>query len=386
MKTLLDAFEQLAPRLAPAQRNQRRAALETLLGQGWPTRKQEAWRYTDLSPLSESRYAGATPGPAVDALSGTRALRFGPETAVSAPAGSAGPGLTRSLVGIFGQPGLDLHLEDTAATGEVLDASTSLGGGVHGWAHRVRVGTGARATLLLRQFGSGQTLDAQSLDVELEAGSQLTLVRVADAGSPATQLCQTRIVQGRDTQLRLVDLMIGGGRSRHELEIRLDAPGAQTTLHALAMPQGQGQTDLQLRLVHGAVQGNSRAYLRAVAGEQTRATLSGRIVVSEGACKTDSEQHMASLLLSPRAEVNAKPDLEIYNDDVKCAHGASFGQLDEDALYYLRARGLDADTARGLLTYAFAQHVLGQVPHAGLQQWLTRRLIGQLPVSLDALA
>jgi Fe-S cluster assembly protein SufD len=384
MKTLLDAFEQLAPQLAPAQRSERRAALDVLLGQGWPTRKQEAWRYTDLSPLAELRYAGTTPGAAVDALSGTRALRFGPDTAAPAPTGSAQPGLTRSLVGIFGQAGLDLQLEGAAAA-EVLDASTSLGGGVHGWAHRVRVCAGAQATLLLRQFSSGQTLDAQSLDVELEAGSQLTLVRVADADNPATQLCQTRIVQGRDTQLRLVDLMIGGGRSRHELEIQLDAPGAQTTLHALAMPQGHGQTDLQLRLVHGAVQGNSRAYLRAVAGEQTRATLSGRIVVSKGACKTDSEQHMASLLLSPKAEVNAKPDLEIYNDDVKCAHGASFGQLDEDALYYLRARGLDAETARGLLTYAFAQHVLGQVPHAGLQQWLTRRLIGQLPVSLDAL-
>lgn len=375
MKTLQDAFEQLAPRLQLAERQQRRTALDALLTQGWPTRKQEAWRYTDLGPLAEARFAPATRGPAIVALTDASTLAFTPGSGAPLPDDHLAQGLTGSLVQIFGEGGMALDLHGTPAC---VDAHTSLGAGVGGWAHRVHLRAGARATLLLRQCGGEQVLDAQSLHIALEAGSQLQLVRVADTASQGTQLTQTRITQAADSQLTLVDLMIGSGRMRHELHVQLDAPGAQATLHALAMPVASGQADLQLRLVHGAPHGTSRAHLRAVAADQTRATLSGRIVVSEGARKTDSEQHMASLLLSPKAEVNAKPDLEIYNDDVKCAHGASFGQLDEDALFYLRARGLNDATARALLTQGFAEQVLREIPDEALRTSLTDTLLQRL--------
>jgi len=96
--------------------------------------------------------------------------------------------------------------------------------------------------------------------------------------------------------------------------------------------------------------------------------------VQPGAAKTDSETRIASLLLSAGAEIDAKPELEIYADDVKCAHGASFGQLDEAAAFYLRSRGLGADEARQLLTLAFAQSVLEQLPLDGLRAWSEQRI------------
>ena len=116
---------------------------------------------------------------------------------------------------------------------------------------------------------------------------------------------------------------------------------------------------------------SSREDYRGIADQRGRVVFNGKVVVDEKAIKTDAQQSSRNLLLSSTAEIDTKPELEIYNDDVKCAHGATVGQLDANALFYLRSRGLDASQARALLTYAFADHIVAQLPVAALREQLT---------------
>lgn len=179
----------------------------------------------------------------------------------------------------------------------------------------------------------------------------------------------------------MVTVDLGAGLSRHDLNVALVEQGAEVHLHGLYAPAHGAHVDNHTRIEHRAPHCISREFFRGVVNEDTRAVFNGKIYVAEGARKTDSEQRVSNLLLSPKAEVNAKPELEIYNDDVKCAHGATFGQLDEDAIYYLRARGIDREAARALLTYSFAREILDGIAHEELRQRVTTRLLEHLPQS-----
>jgi Fe-S cluster assembly protein SufD len=140
------------------------------------------------------------------------------------------------------------------------------------------------------------------------------------------------------------------------------------------MPAAAGHTDNYTRIVHAAPHCRSRERFKGIVEARARAVFVGKVVVQPGAQKTDSEQHVANLLLSKKAEVNAKPELEIYADDVKCAHGATVGQLDDTALSYLRSRGIGAAEARALLLRAFGGEVLERIALPALRESLAQRL------------
>ncbi|MGH8115147.1 MAG: Fe-S cluster assembly protein SufD, partial [Rhodanobacteraceae bacterium] len=286
-----------------------------------------------------------------------------------------------ALNAAFARTGLNLHLaanQKTAQPVHVLtyvDSTQPVMAHLH---HLIRLDANAEATVILHHGGRGEYLTTQVTEIDLAAGARLTLYRVQDESADSTHLAQTDVRMGRDSRLKFVNVDLGGGLARQDFNVNLAEPGAEAQLYGLYVPTGKAHVDNHTRVHHQASRCTSREFFRGVIGGSSRAVFNGKVVVHEGAIKTDSETRVANLLLSKTAEVYAKPDLEIYNDDVKCAHGATFGQLDEDALYYLRARGLDKETASAMLTQAFAQEVLNHIIHDELRERVTQRFLERL--------
>jgi Fe-S cluster assembly protein SufD len=210
-------------------------------------------------------------------------------------------------------------------------------------------------------------------DVVLEAGARLEHYRLGRESDTAFHFGATRARLARDSHYASHAVTLGARLARHELDAVLEAEGAECLLNGLYATRGQQHVDNHTRIEHRAPHGTSREWYKGVLDERSRAVFSGRIVVHPQAQHTDAEQANHHLLLSREAEADSRPQLEIYANDVKCAHGATAGRLDETALFYLRSRGLNEATARGLLVYAFAAEVLARMRHAPLRQALQRQ-------------
>lgn len=335
----------LPAQLPPA----RGARLQQFLDLGWPHRKLEAWRHTDLAPLARREWHWTTLPAQDDAQKVDARDHFALLNSALATAPAAGEQTPDRV-----DADVQVHTQGRHAVA------------AHATDHQV-----------LRREGTVDGLRSHWQHLQLDHHSQSHLVWVSDPQGSGHDLSRLSITVAEGATLALVVVHLGRAITRLELDIHLQGPHSAAHLHALSLPAAGG-FDLPVTVHHQAPHAVSRLQLRAIGLAGTRSSINGRIKVYEGAIKTDSEQHMASLLLSPKAEINAKPDLEIYNDDVKCAHGASFGQLDEDALFYLRARGLNDATARALLTQGFAEQVLREIPDEALRTSLTNTLLQRL--------
>lgn len=338
------SLETLTERLPYA----RAERLRQFLQLGWPHRKLEAWRHTDLTALADRDF-----------------------TVASLPSDEPdGPADAQDHFAL---------LNSALATHDTIEGGGDVAAGTQRHTRdvtTVQAGTSS-APLTLRRDGVVDGLRSHWHTLRLERDAQAQVVWISDPQGNGHDLSRLSAHVAAGATLHVVVVHLGRATSRLELDIYLAGTHGAAHLHVLSLPAA-GAFDLPVRVHHQAPHAVSRLALRAIGLAGTRSSLNGYIKVYEGAVKTDSEQHMASLLLSPKAEINAKPDLEIYNDDVKCAHGASFGQLDDTALFYLRSRGLDASTARAMLTQAFAEQVLAEVGDASLRAQLTDTLLARL--------
>jgi len=186
------------------------------------------------------------------------------------------------------------------------------------------------------------------------------------------------VAQERDSQVVNHNIAIGGALARTDLRFTLKGPGAHCGLNGLYLGSGKQHIDNHTQVDHVAPHSTSDEYYKGVLTDRARAVFHGRVIVHPGAQKTDAQQQNKNLLLSKDAEVDTKPQLEIYADDVKCSHGATVGQLDSTALFYLMSRGIDENTARGLLTFAFATDVINRIQLQPFRQELESILPGKL--------
>ncbi|WP_028007698.1 SufB/SufD family protein [Solimonas flava] len=411
-----EAFERFAAALPATERAARAAAFDTFAQRGLPDDGIERWHYTNLQPFAAQpvHLALATAAPDLSAwrLDGCdehvwingRALNDAaapaPLPSLDAHAGLAG------LHRAFATPGLqltvprDVRLDRPLHVLSVSDAREA--GEMFHLAHRIRLERGAQALLIVQNIGlPGATrFSTQSLSIELAEGAQLTLVRVQDEARGTTHWLQTAADVGRDARLDVVNVDLpcetadpipgeaaaakaSGTLIRSDWRVKLAAPGAHAELSGLFGADGRVHLDNQYEIDHAAPHGTSRQWFRGLGFGPSQAILNGRVVVQRGAQKTDSEQRIANLMLAKGAEIDAKPELEIYADDVKCAHGASCGQLDDAAVFYLRARGVPEAQARALLIYSFINDVLARVPHVALRLRLARRITARLGAGLD---
>jgi Fe-S cluster assembly protein SufD len=379
-----EAFQRLATQFPADARAAREENLRSFVNAGFPGKKLEDWRFTDLTALARKSFAlpsPATPDLAGYALADTELHSFinGGDGAYALlnPEG----GSVVALNAAFARTGLDLHLAANRKAAKPLHVLTLMDSAeptMTHLRHRIRLDANAEATVILHHTGQGEYFTTQVMEIDLAAGAKLTLYRLQDEAAGSTHLAQTEVRLARDSRLEFVNLDLGAGLARQDFNVHLAEAGAEAQLHGLYAPVGRAHVDNHTRIHHRAPRCTSREFFRGVVSGSARAVFNGKVFVHEGASKTDSETRIANLLLSKTAEVYAKPELEIYNDDVKCAHGATFGQLDEDAIYYLRARGLDRNTARALLTQAFAQQVLDHIGHDGLRERVTQRFLERL--------
>jgi Fe-S cluster assembly protein SufD len=245
----------------------------------------------------------------------------------------------------------------------------------------IELGEGAELSLIEHHVASGEQVHLTTLvsDIELHEGARLhhTLLQNAAIGASMIRRSNLRLHARAHATLHVLEL--GGALVRHDLQAELLGNGAQLDTRGVFMPHGRQHIDTQLAIRHQALNTTSSSNWRGVANDRARGVFRGAIVVAPGADGSDASLSNKNLLLSPSAEIDTKPELEIYADEVKAAHGATVGQLDERSLFYLRSRGIPQAEARALLTTAFCRAVLDDLPNETLREHLSTLLIAHLP-------
>jgi Fe-S cluster assembly protein SufD len=394
-------------------RQQARAQLAEL---GIPTPREEDWKYSDLSPLLAHKFRLAAAGdPSLDAA--TLEPWLWPETSHShavfvngyfAPQLSDLSGLPTALqvIPLAQAPGELLQTLaktdvftalNTAHLGDGIQIGLQPGQEVPSPLHLLFITVAPEGEAVLAQPRCLLSLQAHSsltliedhvslrsgipfgnavTEILLAEGSRLHHVILQRQGSQAFHINQTAVRQSRNSHYRLQAIQWGSQFSRHNLEITQAGAQAHTQLQGLTLLKGSQHSDTHSRLVHQAPHGSSRQLHKCIVDETAHAVFSGRILVSREAQLTDAAQTNRNLLLGPKARVNTQPQLEIFADNVKCAHGATVSQLEAEEIFYLQSRGIPQAEARQLLTCAFAAEVLEGIPLAQLPTLVARRLAG----------
>ena len=415
----------------------RERALRRFLQLGLPTSHDESWRYTSLRPLASQSFVDApgvdTPRAAAEgfdrraalSLAASQALlggRADAETHAIAlvngypllPLASAPGTEIRTLSALAGEnPGLVVrHLEPLSDAEELrwLLLNTALGvDGVHikidgtlatpllilhvGTAERpgtvaypkviIEAAAGAAGTVIEHhiQHGAVAPLSNSATLLALARDARIEHYRVFAAGEQAVHFDTLQLRLERNAECRQFTVALGGGLVRTSLDARLNESGAKLDSRALLVGHADRHVDCVNVARHAAPRTVSRQTARAIASGTSRVIFNSKVVVDAGASQSDSQQSCRGLLLSPAAEIDSRPQLEIHTDDVKCAHGATTGRLDPNMLFYMLSRGLDRQTAQSLLVYAFLADVLTDMSESAARVAIESELIRQLPDS-----
>ncbi|MBI4185078.1 MAG: Fe-S cluster assembly protein SufD [Proteobacteria bacterium] len=403
----------------------RAEALARFREAGVPTPKVESWKYTNLARLARTAFA---PALAIDggaqaipagrglALPGAARLvsvngRFRPDLSdlATLPAGVEVEGLAAHLahapeglagelgrlVGLAGRPfaalnaalwqdGLVLRVAPGATIETPLHLiSIGVAGGEPSLFHPrllVRVGKGASATLVESHVSlGGEPCFANEVsEVTLAEGAVFHHYRLIDEAPESYHIGTSGMSIGRDAHYDSFAFTVGGRLVRSEVHLRLDGPGSDAHVNGAYLVGGESHVDNTGLIEHVAPHASSRQTFKGVLFGRARGVFQGKILVRRDAQKTDGYQLHQALLLSPGAEVDAKPELEIYADDVKCSHGATTGALDADALFYLMSRGIAEAEAWRMLTEAFVKEVIEEVKIDSVAEAFRDVLVGRL--------
>jgi Fe-S cluster assembly protein SufD len=422
-------------------RDVRHAAMERFEELGFPTLRDEEWRFTNLAPLVRAPFefaeqsgnalgkhsVVATPDlPLQLAVSGLRAAgrivrvqadalrlvcvngRFSEELSSldGLPSGLIVSSLA-TAIRVYGKR-VESHLgqyaafEDQAFTalntaflqdgvfifvpkGMVLERPLSL---VFLTVPTDRPLVSHPRTLVLLEAGSQATIVESYVGIEpgayftnavteavVGSGAVLDHYKLQREGRSAFHIATLQLQQERDSQFSSHLISGGGSLVRNDVNAVLAAEGCTCTLNGLSMATGRQHVDNHTLIEHAKPHCTSHELYKCILDDQAHGVFNGKILVHQDAQKTDAKQTNQTLLLSEEATINTKPQLEIFADDVKCTHGATVGQLDDEAIFYLRSRGIDAAAARTLLTYAFANDVIGRIQVEPVRRYLEEQLL-----------
>ena len=243
------------------------------------------------------------------------------------------------------------------------------------------IGERGSACTLIEEYvslGEGVTLTNTVCEVVLKEAARVQHVRVQDEGRAAFHIANSAVSMARDAHYHSISVALGARLSRHNLGVVHKNPGAECVLDGLTLIAARQLADTHSVIDHATPHGKSRQLNKCIVDENAHAVFNGKVVVRRDAQLSDARQQSRNLLLSARARVNAKPELLILADDVKCAHGATVGQLDEEQLFYLKCRGLSEPAARNLLTYAFAAEIVEKIPLVSLKTRLRAAILDRV--------
>jgi Fe-S cluster assembly protein SufD len=244
----------------------------------------------------------------------------------------------------------------------------------------VLAGEGCRATLLVSFVGSGSARSFTDSVVELDVGprADVTVYTLQQEPENAAHASLLQVSQGQDSRFASHVFALGGAVARDEIRVRMNAAGCACTLNGLYLGSDSQHLDQHTLIDHVQPRCSSRELYKGVLDGSAHGVFTGRVLVRPDAQKTDAQQTNKNLLLSDHAQVDSRPQLEIFADDVKCTHGSATGQIDEAALFYLRSRGIDRASARGLLTAAFVSEVVDAVSWPALRLRIQERVASRL--------
>jgi Fe-S cluster assembly protein SufD len=403
----------------------RRAAIERFAELGFPTRKNEAWKYTSVSEIAKTSLDpeppardgisrddihelfgdGASPdvfvfedGRFAPELSSDETLPAGVEVGSLADALGEHPELIRPLLdradpldrpfaalnGAFQRDGAFVRVTAGATPERPIQllfvASPGASGRVANPRNIIRIDRGAKVAIALRYESRcpGVYWTNAMTQVLLEDNAELDLVTIQSESDTAYHFSSLDVRQERDSRFRSHHISLGGALARNEIYARLDAPGVDCTLNGLFLVDGKQHVDSQTTVDHASPHGTSRELYKGILGGHSRGVFNGSVLVRPDAQKTNAQQSNRNLLISDDAQVNTKPTLEISANDVKCSHGSTVGRLDEDALFYLQTRGVNEPSARQLLTVAFASEIAQAIPQGSLRAQVEQLVAAKL--------
>jgi Fe-S cluster assembly protein SufD len=433
MKPAFDAYLAEAERAAAAGAGRdpawltslRHRGLERFQTLGFPTTRDEEWRFTSVAPVAEQRFPLARNGASqlgpgdLDSfqLPGSAATlvfvngRYAPgassigkisgavaiETlaqAVSRSASGVDAHLSRlanvetraftALNTAFLDDGAVVSIPDEARVDAPIHLVFVAIGEDRAMAHpRVLIVTGANSQASIVESYVGVRAHAQFTNTvtELMVGSNAVVehYKVQRESVDSVHIGSMYVRAARDARVACHSISLGGSLVRNEVDVVLDGEGGECTLNGLYLGDRRALVDNHTTIDHAKPHCSSREIYKGIVADNARAVFNGKIIVRPDAQKTDAKQTNKALLLSKYAEINTKPQLEIFANDVKCTHGAAVGQIDEEAIFYLRARGLGETDARRLLIRAFAGDILQRMPLTLLGARLDAELVGRLP-------
>jgi Fe-S cluster assembly protein SufD len=386
---------------------------------GWPTPQQEEWKYTNVGPIARTAWHAAPGAPAhVDTHGATLAGRAAAELVfvnghfAGQTSGVAGVApLSKSPVNPYysryadyqrhpftalntanAQDGALIEIADGAVVDGFLhllfigegDPSTSLGAGSV-WSHPrnlIVVGRNAQVTVVETYVGRGNYFTNAVTELVAGDGAVVDHYKIECESLEAFHVGTLQIHQERSSSVISRCIAIGGALVRNEINVALAGEGASITLDGLFTLTGNQHADNHTVIDHLYPHCDSVELYKGILDQSSRGIFDGRIIVRPDAQKTSSRQTNHNLLLSETAIVDSKPTLEIHNDDVKCNHGSTIGQLDEEALFYLRSRGIGEADARGLLIHAFASEIVDRMKVDAVRELVRRQMFRQMPERL----
>ena len=243
--------------------------------------------------------------------------------------------------------------------------------------------SGSAATLIESYSGAGAYLTDSRIDIAVEDGARITHYKLQRESGEAFHIATTRAALGRDSFYGTTSINLGGKLSRHNIDVLMDHEGAECAVDGLYMVEGSQHTDTHSVIDHRQPHCTSRQLYKGILDGKSRAVFNGKVFVRHGAQQTDAQQTNKNLLLSSEAQIDTKPQLEIYADDVKCTHGAAVGQLAADELFYLESRGINPSLARNMLTYGFAEEVIERIKIESIKRELDEAVLNRLHSDLS---
>ncbi len=384
----------------------RTAARDRFRDAGLPTPKQEAWKFTNLRPLARFLDARTEPAndsrPAIPDLLLDGAYRVViidgridgdlSDAGIDGLSLAQGNGLQadsdaeralRDLSIAMADDGLRITLDANAAPSQALELvfiGTGSRPGGHHFTLEIALGSNSALTVVEHHLGSNAYAATLATDVRLADGARLRHVKLQDESTEAFHLSDCTVEIGRDASHERFVLSVGSRLARDEVHVALNGQGSSVRLLGAYAGRGQQHLDHTTHIDHAVPHTSSHEIYKGVLDDRSRGVFQGGIRVMKDAQKTAGHQLNKALLLSRQAEIDSKPALEIYADDVVCSHGATAGEIDEDALFYLRARGIDAQAAKSLLVQAFLDEVFDDIDDETLRERLKDRVHSALQV------
>lgn len=345
----------------------RKEAFDIFEDRGFPTPKNEDWKYTNVASVVSERWevgsAAATASDIpVDLLSKFKFDRNG---------------FTAQNLAFADVKVVRIPKETSIA--EPIEFTFDGEDGIARFPHIIVVAeAGSKATIVETYGSQTKSFTNTAIQIIVEDNASLTHYRVQKEAPNAFNYGVTEVSVGRGGSYNSTSINIGSGISRHDIDVKLVAEGGEAWVDGLYMLNGSQHHDTHSIIDHTVPNCLSHQTYKGVLNDKSRAVFNGKVFVRENAHGTDAQQSNKNLLLSNEARVDTKPQLEIFNDDVKCSHGATVGQLEEEELFYLLTRGLPESLARNLLTYGFAEEVINKIEIEAIKSELDAAVLNRL--------